>query len=246
MLATNSGPLSPDSALERALTLTAIISYDGTPADHDALMLGQVLGDAGLDLELAYVRHAIETRLDKEALVEHDAELLLERGAHWLENLEVQRRIVLSPSTGEGLAWLAESQQAAMIVFGSEYRTPAGHVCACRSAQMLLERGPAAIAIAPSAYHTNFAKPIEQIGVLSGSADESAIETAFALGDRLGATVVDTDRSVDLLLVGSRSEAPHGRVMLSSRSQHAIEEATSPVLVVARGAPLRFESLVTA
>jgi hypothetical protein len=37
-----------------------------------------------------------------------------------------------------------------------------------------------------------------------------------------------------------------GRVTLTSRSQHAIEDAISPVIVLARGAPLRFETLVTA
>jgi nucleotide-binding universal stress UspA family protein len=224
----------------------AIISYDGTPGDHDALMLGQVLGDAGADLMLAYVRHAAETRRDDEALAEEGAFSLLAGGARWLEDPAVERRVVLSPSTGEGLAWLADVEQADMIVFGSEYRTAAGHVSPCRSAQMLLERGPAAIAIAPAAYHTACAQPIERIGILAGSADEAAIETAFSLADRLGATVVDRDHGVDLLLVGSRSEAPEGRVTLSSRSQNAIEEATSPVVVVARGAALHFETLVTA
>jgi hypothetical protein len=51
---------------------------------------------------------------------------------------------------------------------------------------------------------------------------------------------------VDLLIVGSRSEAPEGHVTISSRSRHGIDEARSPVLVVARGTALRFETLVTA
>ena len=224
----------------------AIISYDGTPGDHDALMLGQVLGDAGAALMLAYVRHAAETRRDHEAIAEEGAFALLDSGARWLEDPDIERRVVLSPSTGEGLAWLADVEQAEMIVFGSEYRTAAGHVSPCRSAQMLLERGPAAIAIAPAGYHTACARPIEQIGIIAGSADEAAIETAFALAGRLGATVVDRDHGVDLLLAGSRCEAPEGRVMLSSRSHNAIEEATSPVLVVARAAALHFETLVAA
>src|SRR5579862_3775633 len=227
------------------MTIRAIISYDGTPGDHDALMLGQMLGDAGVALTLAYVRHAIETRLDREAVVEHEAQLRLATGAHWLEDPEVRRRVVMSPSTAEGLAWLAETEPADLIVFGSEYRSPAGRVCPCRSAQVLLERGPAAIAIAPAGYHARFGRPITRIGVLEGSADEAAIETAFSLARRLDATVVDA-RNVDLLIVGSRSEAPPGRVMISSRSQHAIERANSPVLVVARGVALSFETLVSA
>lgn len=225
----------------------AIISYDGTPVDHDALMLGQMLGDVGARLTLAYVRHAAQVRCDQEALAGQEAQILLERGARWLEDPQIERRVVLSASTGAGLAWLAEAERADMIVFGSEYRTPAGHVTPCRSAVMLLERGPAAVAIAPAGYHTSFAQPIRRIGILAGSADEATIETAFGLAEQFEATVVDTDRQVDLLLVGSRSEAPEGHVSLSSRSQHALEEARSPVLVIARGAPLRFyEPLVTA
>jgi hypothetical protein len=34
--------------------------------------------------------------------------------------------------------------------------------------------------------------------------------------------------------------------MLTSHAANAIEEATSPVLIVARGVPVRFETFVTA
>ncbi len=224
----------------------AIISYDDTQNDHDALMLGRILGDAGAKLMLAYVRHTTQAQSDREQLAEHEAEALLERGARWLEDPHAERRVVLSASTGEGLAWLARQEQADVIVFGSDYRTSAGHVSVGRSAQTLLERGPAALAIAPAEYHADRGQRIEKIGVLPGSADEAAIESAFSLAARLSATVVDSDRGVDLLIVGSRSEAPEGRVSVSSRSQHAIEAATSPVLVLARGAALHFGTLVTA
>jgi hypothetical protein len=115
-----------------------------------------------------------------------------------------------------------------------------------RSAQTLLERGPAAVAIAPAGYHSH-AGEIETIGVLPGSADEAAIETAFSLAARVSGTVVDRVHGVDLLVVGSRPEAPDGRVMISSRSLGAIDDVTAPVLVVARGVALHFESsLLTA
>jgi hypothetical protein len=224
----------------------AIISYDDTQNDHDALMLGRVLHDAGARLTLAYVRHTAQTRRDREELEGHEAEALLERGAHWLEDPYVQRRVVLSASTAEGLGWLASEEHADVIVFGSEYRTGVGHVSLCRSAQTLLERGPAALAIAPAGYREDSGRPIGTIGVLPGSADEAAIETAFSLAGRIEAQVVDREHGLDLLVVGSRLEAPHGQVMVSAQSQNAIGEATSPVIVVARGVPLHFESLVTA
>jgi len=172
--------------------------------------------------------------------------MLLDHGADRLDDPAVARRVVLSPSTADGLGWLAQCERADLIVFGSDYRTPAGHVSLCKSAQTLLERGPTALAIAPAAYRAQPQPQIETIGVLSGSADEAAIETAFSLAERVNATVVDRDRQVDLLIVGSRSEAPRGCVTVSSRSQNGIDEATSPVLIVARGRALAFESLVTA
>ena len=224
----------------------AIISYDDTQDDHDALMMGRVLAEAGADLTLAYVRHAVQSRPDHEELAHSEAEALLGRGADWLGRPEVERRVVISPSTGQGLAWLAEHERADIVAFGSDYRTRPGHVAVGRSAQTLLERGPAAVAIAPAGYHSRSSE-IETIGVLPGSADEAAIETAFSLAERISGTVVDRLHGVDLLVVGSRPEAPEGRVMISSRSLGAIDDVTAPVLVVARGVALHFESsLLTA
>ncbi|MGI9185014.1 MAG: universal stress protein [Solirubrobacteraceae bacterium] len=228
------------------MALHAIISYDDSLNDHDALMLARVLGELGTELTLAYVRHSTRGRPDHEQVEGHAAEALLQRGAQWLADSPVQRRVVVNASTGEGLGWLAQAEQADIIVFGSEYRTSNGHVSIGRSAQSLLERGPAAVAIAPAGYQSSRHGDIATIGVLPGSADEASIETAFSLAGRLNATVVDREHGVDLLIVGSRAEAPVGRVILSSRSQNAIEEATSPVLVVARGAALHFETLVAA
>lgn len=226
------------------MTPHAIVSYDDTRNDRDALMLGRILGDAGARLTLAYVRHAVHRCPDDEELSHHAAHALLERGADWLGEPDLPRRVVVNASTSEGLAWLAATEQADLIVFGADYRTPRGHVSAGRSAQALLEGGLSAVALAPADYATAGAE-IRTIGVLRGTADEAAIETAFSLAGGLDAVVVDRDRSVDLLIVGSRPEASAGRVMLTSHAANTIEEATSPVLVVARGVPLHFETLVT-
>ena len=86
----------------------AIVSYDDTHNDHDALMLGRVLAEAGAELTLAYVRHTTASSREREELEESEAQALLERGARWLEDLEVERRVVVSPSTGDGLKLLAE------------------------------------------------------------------------------------------------------------------------------------------
>ncbi len=224
----------------------AIVSYDDTQNDHDALMLGRILRDAGAKLTLAYVRHATDSRPDREQLAEYEAEALLERGTTWLEDPYVESRVVVSASTAAGLSWLAGEIAADVVVFGSEYRTPRGHVAIGRSAQTLLENGAVAVALAPADYSTVRDREISSIGIMRGTADEAAIETAYALATRYDAKVLDSDRNVDLVVVGSRPEARHGRVMVSSSAQNAIEEARTPVLVVARGLPLTFETLVAA
>src|SRR5436309_1935135 len=137
------------------MTPKAIVSYDDTPNDHDALSLGRVLADAGAELTLAYVRHSTEATQEREQLEEHEAEALLERGARTLGDLHVERRVVVSASTAEGLRWLAEADGADIIVFGSDYRTASGHIAPQQSAQTLLEGGPAAIAIAPRTFEVN-------------------------------------------------------------------------------------------
>jgi nucleotide-binding universal stress UspA family protein len=228
------------------MTPNAIVSYDDTQNDLDALMLGRTLRDAGTKLTLAYVRHATHRQAEHEQLSQHEAEALLERGARWLDDQYIERRVVVSPSTAAGLGWLAAEEQADIIVFGSDYRTRSGHVAIGRSAQTLLEGGPAALALAPADYAARADHEIHTVGILSGSADEAAIETAFSIAGRLDATVVDTDRGVDLLVVGSRRESREGRVMITSRAHNAIEEATAPVLIVACGVALHFETLVTA
>jgi nucleotide-binding universal stress UspA family protein len=218
----------------------AVVSYDDTLNDHDALKLARDLAEAGVELTLAYVRHTTQTERAREELEEHEAEALLERGARWLGNLNVERRVIVSASTGEGLKQLAEQEDADIVVFGSDYRTASGHVAPQRSAQTLLEGSTAAVAIAPANYRGGRDRGISAIGVIAAPGDDAAIETARELAERLGARVTRDERHVDLLVVGSRIEAPEGRVMITSQAQKEIENATCPVLVVPRGVTIEF------
>ena len=224
----------------------AIVSYDDTLNDHDALMLGSVLAGAGASLTLAYVRHTTQSERTREELEEHEAEALIERGARWLGDLDVPRRVVVSASTGEGLKWLAEQEDTDIVVFGSDYRTAAGHVSPQHSAQILLEGGPAAVAIAPANFRSDRAPRVHRIGILADPGDDAAIETSRELAERFHATLTRDERQVDLLVVGSRSEAPAGRVIVTAQAQNAIENSTAPVLVVARGVALHFAAPIAA
>ncbi|HTP18061.1 MAG TPA: universal stress protein [Solirubrobacteraceae bacterium] len=222
----------------------AIISYDDTPGDHDALMLGRILADAGADLTLAYVRHCTHGDCSQEEREEHDAERLLERGAEWFSGLHIDTRVVVSPSTPEGLRRMAEQEHADIVVFGSDYRTAPGHVVPQHSTQALLDGGTTAVAIAPSGYHDEWAPRIRRIGLLAIPGDDSTIDTARSLADSFGATLTRDEHQVDLLVVGSRLEAPVGRVLISAQAQNEVENATCPVLVVPRGISIDFPAVL--
>lgn len=224
-----------------------IISYDGTENDRDALMLGRQLHEAGATLTLAYVRHARLDSAEHEQLAAHEAQTLLERGAATLDDPSVAQRVVISPSTAEGLTRLAGEIGADVIVFGSDYRTPQGRVAIGKTAQTLLENGSTAVGLAPAGYAAAIQSPqLSAVGVLPGAADEAALQTAHSIAGRYDATVSTSARGVELVIVGSRPEAQPGRVMITSAAANAIEEATAPVLVVARGTALSFQTLVTA
>jgi nucleotide-binding universal stress UspA family protein len=220
----------------------AIISYDDTPGDQDALMLGRILADAGALLTLAYVRHSAQSERSREQLEEHEAEALLKRGADWLDEAGVERRVVVSPSTAEGLRWLAEQEESDIIVFGSEYRTAPGHVVPQQSTRTLLDGAPAAVAIAPAGYRADRAPDIHRIGLSAVPGDDAALNTARELAGSLGAVVTRDEPEVDLLVVGSRLEARAGHVLVSAQAENEIEDATCPVLVVPHGKTLRFAS----
>jgi nucleotide-binding universal stress UspA family protein len=218
----------------------AIISYDGTDNDRDALAFGKLFGTAGAALELAYVRHAQEAESQEEALAQAAAEALLTEGANSLGNPELPRHVVLSASTGEGLSALAVAEGADIVIFGSEYRTTRGHLQPGTSAQRMLEGGPVAVAIAPAGVHDG-GLAVKVVGAIGEVGDRSPLETAASLADRIGAEVADrADSEVDLLVVGSQPLAAPGRVSMTAAAQYVVETSRCPVLVLARGNTVRF------
>ena len=96
-----------DRRRSRAMTLSIIVSYDGTANDDDALALARMLAPAGASLALAYVRHSLEYDPRREEIGSHDAERRLQQGAEWLQEPEIARHVVVDPSTSAGLARLA-------------------------------------------------------------------------------------------------------------------------------------------
>lgn len=222
------------------MAASLIISYDGTENDDDALALGKMLAPAGFRLALAYVRHAHEYDPRREELAQHDASQRLERGAAALGEHEVTCHVVVGASTGESLAQLADSQGASLVVFGSDYRTAPGHVEPGTSAQHLLDGGDVAIGIAAAGLRTRRDGAIGAIAVpLAGPTNDVARETAGALAERLGATVVSSPgEGVDLIVVGSQPEAPPGHIAVGGDVRTELNNARSSVLVLPAGAPV--------
>jgi nucleotide-binding universal stress UspA family protein len=217
-----------------------IVSYDDTDNDRDALALGRLLAVSGAELSLAYVRHQVADERDREALEQKQAEELLAHGAGAIGAPDTPRHVVVHASTGEGLAELAASEHADVVVFGSEYRTAPGSVIPGTSAKRLIDDGAVAVAIAPADLRSRASVRVAKIGVLS-EGDDAADETARSLAGALGATVVEPGSGpVDLMVLGSREGAPAGRLQLSASAEYAIETTNSPVLAVPRSAPVAF------
>jgi nucleotide-binding universal stress UspA family protein len=222
------------------MALRIIVSYDDSDNDRDALALARLLALPGAELSLAYVRHSTQSQDQEEAQEQKQAEELLEHGAAEIGAPEMPRHVVVHASTAEGLTELAESEDADIVVFGSDYRTAAGLLKPGIAAHKMLLGGPAAIAIAPADLRSHPSVRVGTIGLID-EGDETARQTAESLAAALGATVRDFDRGrVDLLVVGSRPESAPGRVTLSASSDYAVEAATYPVIVVPRGTAISF------
>jgi nucleotide-binding universal stress UspA family protein len=230
------GPLTQDS---HPVSSDLIVSYDGTANDDDALALGQLLARTGASMALAYIRHSREFDPRREELAQHDAERRLEQGAAWLGDPSIPRHVVFSGSTGEGLEQLAEAEQASVIVFGSDYRTPPGRAEPGTSAQRLLEGGSVAIAVAAAGLRSLGEAGIESIAVAAGD-DPAAQASAQALADKLGAKIVDLGPpTIDLIVVGSQPNASARRITLSGATRTMLNAARGSVLVIPSGAPLQ-------
>jgi Universal stress protein family len=216
-----------------------IISYDGTANDDDALALGMALGVTGAELALAYVRHAREFDPDREVLAQHDAARRLALGAQQLGSDSMVTHIVLDASTPDGLERLARAQNASVIVFGSDYRTPPGRAEPGTTAQRLLEGGPVAIAVAATGLRARLGAPIRTIAVSMHDSDGTARRTAEELADRLGATILPANgEPVDLIVVPSQPTAPPGAIALGGTTRAELNAARGSVLVLASRTPL--------
>jgi nucleotide-binding universal stress UspA family protein len=222
------------------MTLSIIVSYDGTTHDDDALALGRMLARGDVSLSLAYVRHSREYDPRREEIAQHDAERRLAMGATALGDPEIARHVVLNPSTGAGLAKLAADLGAGLVVFGSDYRTPPGRVEPGGAAQQMLEGGTVAVGVAAAGLRIHADSKIGTISVPGDSGDGAVRQTAESLAEGLGAEIVDGGASADLILVGSQNTAPVGQIALGGATRARLDSARGSVIVLPRDTSLAF------
>jgi nucleotide-binding universal stress UspA family protein len=221
------------------MAIAVIVSYDGTNQDDDGLALARMLMPAGSTLSLAYVRHTREYDPRREEVGEYDAARRLDAGALWLEAPDIERHVVIDPSTSAGLARLAAETGAELIVFGSDYRTPPGRVEPGGSAQGLLQGGSVAIGVAQAGLRTEADKTIETISV-AGEPGGTAALTAESLAAALGAEIVAGAGDADVILVDSQPNAPEGRIALGGATRGHLDSARGSVIVLPHASALSF------
>ena len=219
------------------MALKIIVSYDDTDYDKDALALGRLLALGGAELSLAYVAPLLRRRPGGE-------------GGRGDAGPRRQLRSApptcpatssSTPATSVGLTELAERQRRRRDRLRLRVPDRAGH----RQAGHL---GPQTAARRPGRDRRRPGRPARRRrrcrstrSASSTRATRAARETATSLASALGAGVAEHGSGpVDLLVVGSRPEAPAGKVVLSATSDYAVEAATYPVLVLPRGTSLAF------
>ena len=189
-----------------------IVSYDGTTNDDDALALGRMLAVGGATLSLAYVRHSREYDPRREEIGVYDADRRLEQGALWLEEPEIERHVVIDPSTGAGLAKLAAAEGAQLILFGSDYRTPPGRVEPGGAAQGLLEGSPVAIGVAAAGLRTRADEHDPDRSRWPATPTAPPTRAPRRWRRRSAPTSSSGGGDADLILVDSQSHGPEGQI----------------------------------
>lgn len=186
---------------ERIAMRKIIVGFDGSEESHDGLALARLLA-AGTGSEViiaaAFGSMLAGPGVDLGVLQHDYFESVFEKAAKALGSSSFERRELRDSSAPQGLARLAESEDADLIAVGSAHRGTVGRVLFGSVGERLLYGGPCPIAIAPRGYvgTQNLGKGV--IGVAYDGSAESrrALHAAGGLAALLGSrlrlvTVVD-------------------------------------------------------
>jgi nucleotide-binding universal stress UspA family protein len=195
-----------------------LVGYDGTAPANDALHLGAALASAvGARLLVA---SAIEFEslegsgpLDRTVYTRIDQTRYDQAKAAYFEGIFVQARVELGgvqfephplqDSAAHGLAELAETEEADLVVIGSTHHGPIRRVLAGTVATGLLDGAPCAVAVASRGWREGRPSRFGRIGVGYDGSDESKLavaraeELAEAFGAKLSVITIASYIGVD-------------------------------------------------
>jgi nucleotide-binding universal stress UspA family protein len=223
-----------------------IVAYDGTPNADDAVALGRQLAQlTGRELMLAHIYRAAEPRPGHGSggTVGRDG-FLRRRGQELLGSAQntagdgARTVVEGATTTATGIRQLAERERASLIVFGSARDGEPGRVHPGSASRRLLQGAPCAVAFAPVGFRERPATTPSRIAVSHDDQAGTARRSAEALTRAIGSAQLVDGHEADLLLIGSRPDAEHGRVMISASAEAPLRAAASPAIVVARDVSL--------
>jgi nucleotide-binding universal stress UspA family protein len=164
-----------------------VIGCEPGPQGDDALALG------GMLCEVLGVRPMVATALpfsstamgreNPELSLELDTSEMLAVARDRLSDLDPVSRAIASRSPADGLTRLAEETDASLIVVGSSHRGPLGRVVFGSTAEQLMRRAAAPVAVAPRDFSRRANRHLSHIAVAFDGSMEStrALEAAIAL-----------------------------------------------------------------
>ena len=218
----------------------AIISYDGTPNDDDALVLGKMLAQAGFGWRSPMC--AIPVSLTRAA--KRWPSMTPTNG--WSE---ARRRWEMpkSPATSSSvprpeLAW-GSSPRARERRWSCSVRTTGRHPVTWSPARPLSTSSTVARSRSrsrpPVCVRSSTARSPRSPCLSPARGTMSPARPRRALAAKLGATVHESRAEpVDLIVVGSQPDAPAGHVVIGGDVRNELDSARSSVLVLAAGVPL--------
>lgn len=205
-----------------------VVGVDGGSTGRDAVALARVMVDEDARVALAHVYELTPVRGASGAYGpgERDESLALLESERAASGIDAELLPVTASSVGRGLHYLAETQDADLLVVGSSSASFAGRVLVGDVTRASLAGAPCAVAVAPLGFAQD-AAPIETVGVgYDGSPEsEAAMRFARELAAHHGATisamtVVEPSRYAALLRSGSRREE-HQRLCDEAREELA-------------------------
>jgi nucleotide-binding universal stress UspA family protein len=173
-----------------------IVGVDEQPGSRDVIALAKTLMAEDGELTLAHVHQGktgpVHSSNPGFQAAERERSLTLLKDVRERVGVDAERVCIGSPSVGQGLHELAESQGADLLVMGSCRRGLIGRVFVDNDTQDALNGAPCAVAVAPVGYAQD-AIPLGEIGVGYNASPESehaltvARQFAVERGARLSA-----------------------------------------------------------